>query len=262
MNNTRFDWLARSMSSRRAFNRALAGAGASLPGLRIINDVRAASCPKGKKRCGKKCIPKHRCCTTDQCKPKNSGQICRRGRCVCPGGMKRCGKRCILKKAACPPKPNASCPAGDTNGALAQATSRFAVTFTEPNGGRLTAAAVRIRSFSSTLPGHFELRLNTVDPATGVPQETTLATARLPRSSVSNTTTEWVRFTFKSPKRLQPGRKYALALSVTDATEYWLEWRSSNPCPNSQFFSSHNGEPFGPLNLDPLDMPFQTFVRP
>lgn len=176
--------------------------------------------------------------------------------------MKRCGKRCILKKAACPPKPNASCPAGDTNGALAQATSRFAVTFTEPNGGRLTAAAVRIRSFSSTLPGHFELRLNTVDPATGVPQETTLATARRPRSSVSNTTTEWVRFTFKSPKRLQPGRKYALALSVTDATEYWLEWRSSNPCPNSQFFSSHNGEPFGPLSLDPLDMPFQTFVRP
>lgn len=262
MNNTRFDWLARSMSSRRAFNRALAGAGASLPGLRIINDVGAASCPKGKKRCGKKCIPKHRCCTTDQCRPKTSGKVCKKGRCVCPGGKTLCGKRCLLKGAACPPVPDASC---EARGQMVDVfpPMRVAQTFTEPNGGRLTGASLRFRNRSTGTTGTYELRLQTVNPATGVPQETTLGVALRPSNTVSDTALTWVHFSFSNPPKLKPGRQYALVIQRFNTTDGWNTLRrTGDPCPGGQLFVSDLNGSFIPIPLPDPGIPYQTVVEP
>lgn len=260
MNNTRFDWLARSMSSRRAFNRALAGAVASLPGLRIINDVGAASCPKGEKRCGKKCIPKRGCCTNAQCKPRNSGQVCRRGRCVCPGGMKRCGKRCIPKAAACPPRADASCPPGGLE-SFGNANQQILQTFREPNGGRLIAAAMFFRNDSATTTGTYELQLQTVDPATGFPQGVTLGLARRSATGISATTIEPVKFTFPTPPRLLPGRQYALALTLVNSTSrWWTHRKAPSDCPGGKLFIP--GITGGYVEVSGFVIPYQTFVKP
>ena len=204
MDTIRFDALTRTVSSRRVLGGAMAGTLAGLFGFSPPRDAAAAPCPNNKKRCGKKCIPKHRCCTSAQCKTKKSGKVCKKGRCVCPGGMKRCGKRCVLKAAACPPKPDASCPSGGSLG-LRSVGRRYAQTFTEPNGGRLIAVEIRIRNQSASTIGFYDLRLHTVDPASGMPHFTTLAVANRLADHISDTTAEWVRFNFPVPQRLQPG---------------------------------------------------------
>src|SRR5688572_12404380 len=211
MDSNRFDTFTRTFRSRRDITRTLAGTAAGLLGFAHGYDAAAAPCPKGKKRCGKKCIPKHRCCTTDQCRPKTSGKVCKKGRCVCPGGKTLCGKRCLLKGAACPPVPDASC---EARGQMVDVfpPMRVAQTFTEPNGGRLTGASLWFRNRSTGTTGTYELRLQTVNPATGVPQETTLGVALRPSNTVSDTALTWVHFSFSNPPKLKPGRQYALVI--------------------------------------------------
>jgi hypothetical protein len=259
MKYNRFDTLTRMISSRRAVGGATAGALASLLGLRQIQEAGAAPCPKGKKRCGEKCIPERRCCSHAQCKPRNQGEVCKRGRCVCPNGTKRCGKRCLPKAAACPPKPDASCAAGGVAETVPEGV-RVAVTFTEPNGGLLTAAEFRIQNEPGATAGLYELRLNRVDPATGVPQEVTLALTQRSAASVSETTLTWVRFTFQTPRRLQPGQKYALVLSRVGAAVPWLtEVRVGDVCPDTAVYSSSID---APLKLQfGLDISYRTFVK-
>lgn len=256
MDHARFDLLARSFRSRRAFGGVVAGTVAALIGSTATGAVR---CPKNKKRCGATCIPKRRCCTTAECKPKNSGQVCKRGRCVCPGGMKRCGKRCVLKGAPCPPKPSASCAAGGVT-TLMNVSQRFAQVFTEPNGGRLTAVAVRLRNQNATVTGTYNLQLNAVRAGTGMPEETTLALAQRSSASLPDDTLDWVRFDFPSPPQLQPGRQYAIVLSLLGSTAGWVtESRSPDPCPGGTLFLSNNGSPFD--FASGFDMPYQTFVK-
>jgi hypothetical protein len=101
MDSSSFDRLTRlfvSSRSRRVLGGAVLG---SLAGLLGLGETEAAPCPKGKKRCRTTCISKKRCCTTAQCRPKATGRVCRRGRCVCPASKKRCGRRCIPKAVCC-----------------------------------------------------------------------------------------------------------------------------------------------------------------
>ncbi len=97
MDHGRFDTWTRSIASRRAFGGALLGTIAGALGLR---PVVAARCRRGKKRCGKRCIPKSACCTTGQCQPGVTGRTCRRNRCVCPAGQMSCRPLCLGKEGA------------------------------------------------------------------------------------------------------------------------------------------------------------------
>src|SRR5690606_28234845 len=69
----------------------------------------AAPCPRGKKRCRQRCIPKRQCCTNGNCRPGVTGKVCRRGRCVCRPGTRRCRGRCIPATRCCT---SATCGAG------------------------------------------------------------------------------------------------------------------------------------------------------
>ena len=260
MDDHRFDSLTRTINSRRAVGGALIGAVAAQLGL---TNAGAARCPKGKKRCGKQCIPKKGCCTTAQCKPGKSGKVCRNHRCVCRAGTKRCKNQCLPRGAACPPKPDASCrPGGGSTSGYAWHL-RTAQTFTEPNGGRLTAASLWIRNSPETT-GTYELRVYPTDPATGAPQqESPLALAQRTSASVSNTALDWVRFDFANPPRLKPSQRYALVLTMVggNPSSAWLtEHRTGDPCPGSELFVANPTGPFGPR--PGTDTPFQTFVRP
>jgi hypothetical protein len=109
MDGNRFDSLTRSISSRRTLGGAIAGTLAGLLGLR---DVAAAPCPKGKKRCGTRCIPRRNCCTNANCRPGATGRICRNGRCGCSAARpKNCGGRCVAAGGCCSA---AECPTGAT----------------------------------------------------------------------------------------------------------------------------------------------------
>src|SRR5690606_33652694 len=103
-----------------------------------VEDAEAALCPKGKKHCGKKCIPNRGCCTSAQCKPKSSGLICKRGRCVCRAGTVRCGKRCLPRAVACHTTPDAFCSPTETGIEFWPGPS-IAQTFTATNTGQLVA---------------------------------------------------------------------------------------------------------------------------
>jgi hypothetical protein len=79
----RFDAWTRRLRSRRAVFPGLAGGLATMLHLTTADDAGAKPkrCPNGKKRCGKRCIPKRTPC--------------------CKAGRKRCGKRCIRKNQCC-----------------------------------------------------------------------------------------------------------------------------------------------------------------
>jgi hypothetical protein len=259
MDYTRFDSLTRMISSRRAVSGALVGTLFGLLGFTQSREAAAAPCPKGKQRCGKKCIPKRGCCKTADCRPKGSGQVCQKNRCICLAGMKRCGKRCLLKAAACPPKPDASCQPGGSP-VLVPSNTRVVQTFIEPNGGQLVAAAFRFRNQTAAALGTYQFRVQPVDPATGLPQPTILGVVERSAETISNTTLSWVRFDLPVPPRLLPGRKYALVLSLLNVAGIWqTERRTSTDCPGGELFS---GPIPGQLTLV-LDtaVPYQTFVK-
>ncbi len=88
MDATRFDALTRNLSSRRTVLTGVAGGGLGAL-LRLATaggDAAAKDCPRGKKECGKRCIPKNREC--------------------CKRNQKPCGKKCIAKSKCCT---NADC---------------------------------------------------------------------------------------------------------------------------------------------------------
>lgn len=259
MDTVRFDALTRMISSRRVLSGVIAGTLTSLLGFSSPEDAAAAPCPKNKKRCGKKCISKHRCCTNAQCKPRNSGKVCKKGRCVCPGGMKRCGMRCVYKAAPCPPLPAASCSTGIVSTILS-ASFRYAQTFTEPNGGRLTAAAIWFRNEPATTSGVYQFTVQTVNQATGVPEETVLGGVLRSANLISATSPTWVRFDLPVPVQLLPGRQYALVLTLLGAGGWFTLSRTSAECPDSALFIAEPDGPFLPNDI--VDLPYQTFVKP
>jgi hypothetical protein len=101
MDAASFDRLSRlfvATPSRRTLGGLVLG---SIAGLLGLTEVEAAPCPKGKQRCGTRCIPRRHCCTTANCRPATTGKVCRRRRCVCPASKQRCRNRCIPKAACC-----------------------------------------------------------------------------------------------------------------------------------------------------------------
>lgn len=86
MDATGFDSLVRRLAggvSRRGALRRLGagvmavGGGTTLVGLGA--EEAAAKCPRGKKKCRGKCIPKSRCCRSSECP---TGGLCAKGKCV------------------------------------------------------------------------------------------------------------------------------------------------------------------------------------
>jgi hypothetical protein len=101
MDDERFDaW------TRRAFGVAAGGLAATILGLTATDDVDAKKkkrkkkkCKGGKKKCGKKCIPKSNCCTDADC---GGGATCQDGTCLCLAGERECEGTCIPEDVCCP----------------------------------------------------------------------------------------------------------------------------------------------------------------
>ena len=132
MDASRFDHLSRLFGRRHRRRTTLAGFGALLAGL--LNGpadqgeaaprrrtcrapgkrcgpgqgtacCQGATCQRGRCRCasnhrscGRRCLPKHKCCRHKEC-PEN--QRCMNGRCRCRAGRKRCQNRCIRNRLCC-----------------------------------------------------------------------------------------------------------------------------------------------------------------
>jgi hypothetical protein len=99
-----FDRLIRTLGtpSRRGLSRSLGGLFLAGP-LGLISGFvnaeakkkkRKKKCKGGKKKCGKRCIPKTDCCVDADC-PAGSGQICQDGNCACPSGEETCDGLCV-----------------------------------------------------------------------------------------------------------------------------------------------------------------------
>jgi hypothetical protein len=245
--------------SRRTLGGAVLGTVAGLLGLA---DAEAAPCPKGTTRCRQRCIPRRQCCTTAQCQPRATGRRCHRGRCRCRAGQKLCRGRCLARAAACPPAPDAACPGPGTANLLIAPTRRIAQTFTERNGGRLTAVEFVFGPFANAT-GSFQLQINTVDAA-GVPQNNTIATALLPASAIVNAPGP-IPFAFPVPPTLLPGRHYALVLSRPEvAAGFAIRFTSPGPC-GGQLFQSVSATgvflPVTALDGARVDLLYRTVVR-
>ncbi len=261
MDHDRFDSLTRTIRSRRAVSGAITSTVAGLLGLTRAREAVAAPCPKGKRRCGEKCVPKGGCCKTADCRPVKAGKVCRQQRCVCPAGKKPCGKRCLLKAAACPPKPDAFClPTGTPP--IIFLDVRAAQTFIESNGGRLFTVILGLRNQPATFTGTYELRLQTVDPATGIPLPTTLGLTQRAAADVSDTELVPVRFDFPVPVPLKPRRRYALMLALGNGANVWrMEAGDPDLCPGTEFFTE---SPIGSgifISQPSLRFAFQTIVK-
>ena len=94
MDDLNFDRLARALSSGAPRRHILTGAIATIAAIHAGRDATAKGkkrkCKKSQKKCGKGCIPKAQCCTSDDC---GSGQTCTGGACACTPrcGGKSCG---------------------------------------------------------------------------------------------------------------------------------------------------------------------------
>lgn len=265
MDGARFDTFTRAIRSRRT---ALGGLLGLVAGLAGLAEVEAAPCPKGKKQCKKRCIPRRRCCTTSQCRPGVTGRICRRGRCICRPGTKPCQGRCIPAAAccgtACPPprQPNAACQPQFNTFLEVSVSFRVAQTFIEPNGGRLTAVELVINN-DAAANGTYQLDVNTVDAA-GVPQHTTMSSAQVPASQVGGQPVP-VLFTFPTPATLLPGQKYALVLyRFNTIDDFFVALGRPDPCPGGELYRTFTTDPYSLLLISGVtsDALYRTFVSP
>lgn len=106
MDPRHLDDLARKLGSqapRRSVLGALGGLAALLAAPALDSAAkkkkhRKKKCKGNKKKCGKKCIPADKCCTTADCGSKGS---CVNGTCVCPTGQKPCNGGCIPTASCC-----------------------------------------------------------------------------------------------------------------------------------------------------------------
>ncbi len=280
MDSLAFDRLTQLVAaarSRRSLGGTVVGAVAGLLGL---VPAAAAPCPKGKKKCRGKCIPKKSCCTLADCRPATTRRICRKRRCVChPStkpckgrcvdlgtpccgpGSKPCEGRCIHPDAACPPAPNAECTAVGTVQSGFPGDLRAVQTFTEPNGGKLTMVELYFARQQADTTGNFLVQINTVNQTTGVPQHNTIASVLKPAAEIPRNL-DLVYFEFSDPPTLVPGRKYAILLSWPgDAGSFLIELvRPGALCPGGEFFTSSGSTgPFRP-RPEPEDMYYRTVV--
>lgn len=170
----------------------------------------------------------------------------------------------MAKAAACPPAPDASCPPGDfeiTN----LWTVAGAQTFTELNGGHLTAAEFMLK-LQLDLSAILELRLTPVDPGTGLPHDaSSLAVTERAANTVPFNQFAWVRFTFPAPPKLNPARQYALMLTVRGGLggqEYVHQSSNTNEdCPGGGYFVRiEPGDDWIPA-IPRIDVAYRTFVR-
>lgn len=108
MDPTRFDQLTRALTDRRPSRRSLFGvlAGAAVAAGFAAGEETVAKpkrCPKGKKRCGRKCIPIAKCCTAADC---GEGETCTKGVCTGGGGGGTPPDQCPVV-STCNAEPNA-----------------------------------------------------------------------------------------------------------------------------------------------------------
>jgi hypothetical protein len=112
MDATRFDLIAKRLgarATRRTLFAVLAGLGLSgMAG--SIQETEAGKkrkkCKGGKKKCGRKCIPKGNCCKHPDC---GDHGICTLGACGCETGYKECQGSCIPLGNCCA---HTECPSG------------------------------------------------------------------------------------------------------------------------------------------------------
>lgn len=165
-----------------------------------------------------------------------------------------------------PPRlPNASCNVQENATLFAPVGQRIAQTFTEPNGGKLTAVLLVLNN-EATTTGDYVLQINTVDPSTGFPTNNTIASIRLPGSQVGNNP-DFVTFNFPTPATLAAGSQYALVHSRPNGSGFHdVHVVEPGPCPGGELFvsSTQTGTFARPYPNQPgrVDMSYITDVSP
>lgn len=229
MDGSAFDRLTKTLTeprSRRGVSHILGGVaiGEALGLLGVAESTarKKKPCPPCKTRKKGKCkgkLPDGSPC---------SGGTCRSGDCVAA----------VPPPTTSPRKPNASCNVASSGNIFvyksAAADLRYAQTFTEPNGGQLTAAGVVLYNVNDQA-GEYLLQLNTVD-SSGTPTSNTIASATRPSSQVGrNADVVW--FSFATPATVVAGRQYALVLSVNaGGVQGGTECHAPVACPGGQLF--------------------------
>jgi hypothetical protein len=122
MESARFDVLVRRLAGAATRRTVLTGLTAALT--RLVPDAASAEprpacrgsgcrCPKGKRRCGTRCISRQSCCRDGECgacercrkgrcrSRCHSSQVCQGGNCKCASGSKPCDGGCIPQAACC-----------------------------------------------------------------------------------------------------------------------------------------------------------------
>ncbi len=162
-----------------------------------------------------------------------------------------------------PRMPNASCTVELNRWSDFTTDIRAAQTFTEPNGGKLTAAGL-LFSRGTALSGTFLLTVNAVDATTGIPTNQVFASATVPVTGVS-TEPEMVTFNFANPARVVAGRQYALVLSRTGpGCCHQVHGQRPATCPGGAFYVSAtmSGTFFEPFTGEATDVSYTTTVSP
>lgn len=168
MESSRFDRLTRVVSraaSRRAVLGLAAGALSGIVAMAGVDAGNRTTCRGNKKKCGKRCIPKSKCCKNRECA---GGETCQNGSCRCPNETKPCDNECIPNDFCC----NCATPAECQIAACDEGTCVF--TDVEPgtpcsigvcNGGVCTSCN---QGASCTTPQPGVCSAGTIDCSTGV----------------------------------------------------------------------------------------------
>lgn len=158
-------------------------------------------------------------------------------------------------------KPNASCLAQTTLGSGFASPYRYAQTFTEPNGGKLTTARIMLSKEPATT-GTLHLAVNTVDAATGLPQNNTIASSAPVLATAVGTSEALVTFSFPVPPLLVAKRKYALVLSRSSAPGLFVVYVvEPGTCKGGTLYFSPSLTGAFTVGDPPLDMMFETDVN-
>ncbi len=145
------------------------------------------------------------------------------------------------KRRTEPRKPNSSCMVQWTDLINDTVAPWIAQTFTEPNGGKLKSARLRLAR-GTEAAGTFHLALNTVDAATGIPHKNTIASSVPVQVTTVGTSTSMISFDFPFPPTLSANRQYALVLSrekhPSDTDGHLVAYRSPGSCEGGSVFYS------------------------
>jgi hypothetical protein len=142
---------------------------------------------------------------------------------------------------ACPPLIDAGCPGPAALGTTSDTAIRqFSQTFLAPRNGVLTTAACEVSNFAEG--ADITLDIRPLDPLTGLPEETVLASALLPNQPETGGDPITLASSFDPPARVQQGDGYALVVTMTGVAGDFVIMARGIVCPGKLFVTLNDGE--------------------